>query len=404
MLAPERRRHGGRATGLRLVAGQRSGRRCAHLRLRAVGREGGPGIAGVGAQLVGQLIELLRGEKGRVVLRMALDGQRPTLDRVGEDHRGPVLLDGAIGVDQPVQVVAAEVAERGPELVVGQIAHQAGQAAVGVREPLTQVGGLGAQEPLVLLVGHLVDATTQLGSAGPLEQGLEAASVLDRDALPAGGLEQSGQAPERDVGHHPVERLPVEVHHPQHLAQPGHARVRDRLPDRALVQLGVAQQRDLAPHRRRVEAVVLQVAAGDRAPDRSGRADPHRAGGVVHRVGVLGAAGIALQAAEGTQRLEVRALQVPQQVVDRVQHRRGVRLDRHAILGPQLGEPERGHEAHHRRAGGLVAAYLHAALALANAVGVMHDRGGQPQHPALDGPQRVEVRLGARRRRPRRGR
>ena len=199
-------------------------------------------------------------------------------------------------------------------------------------------------------------------------------------------------APEGDVGHNPVERLAVEVDHPQHLAELGHARVGHRLPHRALVQLGVAHQGDLAAHRRRLEAVVLEVSARDRAPDRRRGPDADGARGVVDRVGVLGAARVALEAAEGAQRLEVGAVERAEQVVDRVQDRRRVRLDRHPVLGPQLAEPEGGHEAHHRGARGLVAAHLHPRAVLAHAVGVVDDRGGQPQHASLDGPQRVEVR------------
>ena len=214
----------------------------------------------------------------------------------------------------------------------------------------------------------------------------------------------AGEAAERDVGHHPVERLPVQVHHPQHLAEPRHPRVGDRLPDGALVELGVAQQGDLAAARRRLEAVVLEVAARDRGPDRRGGPDADGARGEVDRVRVLRPARVALQAAEGAQRLQVRPLEPAEHVVDRVQHRRGVRLHRHAVLRAQLREPERRHEAHHRRARRLVAAHLHAGAVLAHAVGVVHDRGREPEHAPLDGLERLEVRRRARLRRRGRGR
>ena len=42
----------------------------------------------------------------------------------------------------------------------------------------------------------------------------------------------------------------------------------------------------------------------------------------------------------------------------RVQHRRGVRLDRHPVPAAQVLEPQRGHDRHHRGAGRLVAADL----------------------------------------------
>ena len=85
-------------------------------------------------------------------------------------------------------------------------------------------------------------------------------------------------------------------------------------------------------------------------------------------------------------------LEAPEHVVDRVEHRRRMRLHRDVVLGPQLGEPQRRHQAHHRRARRLVAAHLHARAVLANAVRVVDDRGREPEHAPLDGLERLEVR------------
>ena len=139
----------------------------------------------------------------------------------------------------------------------------------------------------------------------------------------------------------------------------GDDRVDERLPDRALVELGVADQRDLAPALRHVE-VAGDVAVRERAPDRRGRADADRAGREVDGVGVLGAARVALQAAELAQRRQVASVEAAEQVVDRVQDRRGVRLDRDAVGRAQVREVQRRHDADHRRRRGLVAADLHA--------------------------------------------
>jgi hypothetical protein len=338
-----------------------------------------------------------------VVLRVALDRQRPALDRVGEHDRGAVVVHGPVRLDQLAGVVPAEVAQGGPQLVVRQLADQLGELATTPGHALAQLIRPRPQQPLVLLVGHAVDAPAQLAAAGSLEQLLQPAAVLHRDCLPARRLEHVGPAVEGDVGHHAVERLAVEVDDPQHLAELRDARVGHRLPDGALVQLGVSDQRDLASHRGRAEPVGLQVAPSEGAPDRRRGPDADRAGGVVDRIWVLGAAGVALKSAEGAQRLQRFAVESAEQVVDRVQHRGGVRLDRHPVLGAQLGEPERGHQADHRRARGLVAADLHAGAVLADAVGVVDDRRGEPQHPPLDRPQRVEVRRRGRRRRLCRG-
>ncbi len=138
--------------------------------------------------------------------------------------------------------------------------------------------------------GHLVDPAPQRRAAGPGEQLLEQAPVLDGEHLPAGGVEHALQPGGADVGHHPVERLPVEVDDPDDLAELAHHRVEHRLPARALVQLGVADQRVLAAACPTSARSRGDVPAGQRTPDRRGGADADRAGRVVDRVGVLGAA------------------------------------------------------------------------------------------------------------------
>ena len=251
---------------------------------------------------------------------------------------------------------------------------------------------VGAQQPLVLLVAHRVDAGAQRLAAVALEQRAQAPAVLDRLGVPAGRLEHPHETSGGDVGDDAVQRLAVEVDDPQHLAQPRHHRVDDRLPHGALVELGVAQQRDLAPAARDVE-VPGDVAMGQRAPDRRGGPDPDAPGRVVDGVGVLRAARIGLKAAVLAQARQVGRVQATEQEVDRVQDRRGVRLDRHAVGRLEVREPQRGHERDHRRARGLVAADLDPARVQPHAVGVVDDGGGQPQHTALDRVEDVEVGL-----------
>ena len=403
VLAPERRRHLGGRARLGVVARQRGAGRCRQLALRAGRVEGRPGVGRVRAEPVRQLRELLVREQSGVVLRVALDRQRPSLDRVGEDHGRPVVLHVAVRLDQLADVVAAEVAEGRAQLDVAQLIGERGELGAAPREALAQLRRLGAQQALVLLVRHLVDAAPQGVPARALEQTLEPSPVLDGDHLPAGRLEHPGQAAERDVRHHAVERLPVQVHHPEHLAEARDPRVSDRFPDRALVELGVAEQRDLATARGGLEAVVLEIAARHGPPDRRRRADADRARGVVDRVRVLRPARVALEPAERAQRLEVRLLEPAQQVVDRVQHGRRVRLHRHLVLRAQLGEPERRHQAHHRGARGLVAADLHPGAVLTHPVRVVDDRGGEPEHPPLYGLECLEVRRRERWRRRARG-
>ena len=293
---------------------------------------------------------------------MALGGQSPGFDREGEDHRRSIHHRVGLGqsLEQQAEIVAAEITDRGHQLLIVDIGEHVPDVGA-VRpfgEPLADLGRRGPQHPLILLVGHGVDAPAQRGPAVALVQLGQAAPVLDRDHVPAGRLEHRRQPSRRDVGHHAIKRLAVEVDDPQDLPELGHQRVYQRLPARAFVELGVADQRDLAPAPRDLE-VPGHVAVRHCAPDRRRGPDPDRAGGEIGGNRVLEPAGIALQAAELAQGGEVALVQVPEQVLDRVQDGGGVGLDRDPVGVAQVLEVERGHDRDHGGRGGLVAAHLH---------------------------------------------
>jgi len=222
------------------------------------------------------------------------------------------------------------------------------------------------------------------------EQLLQQPPVLDGEHLPARGVEHALQAGGADVGDDPVEALPVEVDDPDDLAELGHHRVEDRLPAGALVQLRVADE-GVLPARTRCVVELGDVPARERPPDQGGGADADRAGGVVDGIGVLRAARVALQPAERAQGLQVLLVELAEQVVDRVQDGRGVRLDRYPVLAAQVLEPQRRHDRHQRGARRLVPADLQPAGVGAHPVGVVHDRRGQPEHSLLDDPQGLVV-------------
>jgi hypothetical protein len=246
--------------------------------------------------------------------------------------------------------MAAEVTDRPRQLGIIEIADQLLQLAApaaGTGKALADLAGVAAQQALVLLVRHAVDASAQRLAALALEQLAEKATVLDHDRLPPRRLEHRLDPPRRDVGDDPVEGLTVQVDDPHQLAERGDHRIDQRLPDRPLVELGVADQGHLAAGARRLE-VIDDVAVGDRAPDRRGGADTDRAGGEVDRVGVLDPARVALQALEGAQLGEIGGIEAAEEVVDRVQDGRRVRLDRDAVGGIQVPETKRGHDLDHR--------------------------------------------------------
>ena len=113
-------------------------------------------------------------------------------------------------------------------------------------------------------------------------------------------------------------------------------------------------------------------------------AEPDRAGREIDGFAVLGARRVGLRAAKGAKPLQLLAALMPEQVLDGVEDRRGVRLDRDAVLWAQHVEIERGHQCRHRGARRLVAADLQPVAVRAKVVGVVDHPGRQPQHLALE--------------------
>ena len=190
-----------------------------------------------------------------MVVRVALGRQPAALDGVGEHHGRAVGRDRGEGVDEQTEVVPSEVADRRRQLGGGHPGHEVAQR-IGLRsavsighDPLGDVRGVDPQHPLVLLVGHALQPFPEQLATGPGEDVRDEPAPLEHDDLPAGGSEHPLELGDLDVGHHPVQRLPVEVDHPEQLAQPGDLWIHHGLPDRALVQLGVPEEADEAPRR-----------------------------------------------------------------------------------------------------------------------------------------------------------
>ena len=235
-------------------------------------------------------------------------------------------------------------------------------------------------------VGAVVDPLPQLLAVGLGEGRLEQLAVFQRDHAPADQLEHLADAAEQAVVDHAVEALAVVVDHPPQVPHVVLPALEQRLEDVALVELGVADQRHHAARRAFLVAQLLQphIVLHQRGEQRHGDAQPDRAGREIDVVDVLGARRIGLRAAQRAEALELVARLVAEQVLDGVEHRRGVRLHRHAILGPQHREIERRHHRRQRGARGLVAADLEPVAVGPEMVGVVDGPGAQPQHLALE--------------------
>ncbi len=187
------------------------------------------------------------------------------------------------------------------------------------------------------------------------------------------------------------EALAVVVDHPPAVFEAVLPVFQERLVHVALVDLGIAHERHHAPlGPTRAPALGVHVVLHQAGEARGGDAETHRARGEVHVIGVLRARGIGLGAAEGAEALELVQRLVAEQVLDGVEHRARVRLDRHAVLGPQDVEVERRHQRDERGRGCLVSADLEAVAAVHLVVGVVDHVGGEPQHLALELAQDVQ--------------
>ena len=241
-----------------------------------------------------------------------------------------------------------------------------------------------AQEALVEVVGHVVDCAAEQLAVGLGEGGLQLAPVLGVDDLPAVRLEHLTPHLDPDAGDYPVEALAVQVDDPEDVPGVGEGRVGDGLPHDALVELGVAYEADEAAVGPAVGVqVVAHVLLGQPGPVRRHRAEPYGARREVDAVGVLGAAGVGLEAVEGPEGLQVLGVQVAQQVLDGVVYGGRVGLDRDAVAGAHVLEEHVGHRGDDGGAGCLVAADLQAGRVGALVVGVVDHVAREPQDAVL---------------------
>jgi hypothetical protein len=79
--------------------------------------------------------------------------------------------------------------------------------------------------------------------------------------------------------------------------------------------------------------VQTDVILDDGSEKRRGDAEAHRPGGEINIDLVLGAGGVGLRPAKRPKALQLIQALATQEIFDRVQHWRGVRLDRNPVLG-----------------------------------------------------------------------
>ena len=117
-------------------------------------------------------------------------------------------------------------------------------------------------------------------------------------------------------------------------------------------------------------------------------AETDRAGRKVDVVGVLRPRRVRLRAAEAAEARQLILRLAVEEVLDGVEDRARVRLDRHPVGGPQHVEVERRHQGRHRRRRRLMATHLQPVARRPEMIRLMNHPDRQPEHLLL---QRAQV-------------
>ena len=157
----------------------------------AIGCECSPVIIGGDGKLFGEGGHLFVVEELGMVVRIAGDRQAPALDGIGKDDDGPVF--GCVGLfehaDHLGEVVAAEVADDGWQVGIADGGDDLLQPGIFVSvdcdEAAAQLVTGKADEKLILLVAHVVDALADLLAIFLGEEVLQLAPVFGFEHLPA---------------------------------------------------------------------------------------------------------------------------------------------------------------------------------------------------------------------------
>ena len=350
-----------------------------------------------------QRVKLRRREVEAVVVAVALQRQAVPLDREREEARARVGARCVLErLEERLVAVAAEVGhqalQRGVVVRIDE-RSEVGLGAGGVRRAVVEEGGAprgaaGEGERRILGVIAIVDPPAEGVAAGALEGGAHLLAELEREHLPAVEAEHAVDDARRLVLHDLVEGLAVVVDDEPVRSHVELPRLEKSLEHVALVELGVADDRDVAPwalggHGSAGPRLWRQPLASEvglrEARERGERgAEADRARRDVHLWVVLGARRVRLHAAERAELLEVLARLPPHQVHERVVRRSRVRLDGDAVLRLEHLDVERRQDRRDRRRRRLVPADLDGVALRPHVVRVVDHEAREPAHAALD--------------------
>ena len=294
------------------------------------------------------------------------------------------MLDGAEGLRQRRQIVAAEIVHQPRQFVVGALLDQGCDRSL-IADLVIQAlaPGRAALEHQrgIERVWTGIDPCLELVAARLAECRLLQRAVFHDHHIPAKVAEQLLIAFPQPFAHHGVEALPVVIDDPPAITDALLPAIEDRLEDIAFVELGVTDECDHAALRLVLRPVMrAHIILHQRREQRLRDAQADRAGGEIDIVHVLGARRITLRAFVAAEILQLLARLLAEQVLNGVEDRRGMRLDRDAILRAQHVEIERGHDGGERGGRGLMAADLQPVDILTNMIGIVDRPAREPEH------------------------
>ncbi len=213
-----------------------------------------------------------------MIVLVAGKGQAVALDRIGDEAGRLVVGDGVEGIEHRAHVVAGEVCHQPRQRAVVVLVEDGADAGIAVEvaaQMLAPALAALVDQRRIERIRAGVDPFAQLAAVGAGEGGLQQMPVFEGDDAPAEHLEQGVDAPEQPVGDDRVEALAVVIDDPPQIAHIVLPALHQRFEDVALVELGVAGQRDHPPRRRvgRGEAVQPQVILHQRGEQRHADAE-----------------------------------------------------------------------------------------------------------------------------------
>ena len=217
----------------------------------------------------------------------------------------------------------------------------------------------------------------RLGESRPLQS-----AIFQGDHVPVKGGKYVANALVQPFAGYPVQTLTIEIYDPPGVGQPVLPSLQQAFVNVALVQFRITGKGYHAPLRGQVRPGMasMHIVLNQGCEGSKGNPQPHRAGGKIHVIRVLGAGRIGLGAAKGPEILQLLKGLVAQKILDGVEHRGGVGFDRHPVLGVEHVEIEGTHDGNHGSGGCLMPPHLQPVHIWPDMVGIMDHPVGQPEH------------------------